>query len=699
MTGGRLAAVRKYVEADDLVMFTYGDGVADVDIKQLVAFHRSHGKIATVTAVRPPGRFGELSLDGRDRSPSSTRSRRPTAGFINGGFFVFDARRIWDYLTAGPGLRPRGRADAGAGPRSASWSPTSTPGSGSRWTPCASTTCSTSSGHRGARPGRSGRDGAGFWLDRPTLVTGATGLVGSWLVSAPGRGGRRRRLPRARLGSAERAGPRLGDRAGQGRARRRARSGAARARPRRERDRHRHPPGRADDRDDRQPQPGLHVRDERRRDLVRCSRPAGAARRSSRSSWPRRTRPTAITRRSPTPKRRRWSDGIPTTSASRARISSRRPTRRPTARRSSSRAAETSTAAAISTGTGSSREPSARSSAASGRSFDPTAPSSATTSTSRTAPSPTCCWPRSWRPTRRCAGAPSTFRTRFRSPCAQLVDRILKLMGSNPRARRSQRGQPRDRPPVPVGGRGAPGSRMEPEVLARRRSRAHDRLVSIVLCDRRGRRVTAAAFRCRSCGSGDAGAGAVARLDAARELAASRGGAGSPGAALPARSGLLPRPARSFRSRRRCRPSSCSATYLYFSSFSETMLAHARELVERADGASSLWAPSRSPSRSPATTATCCSTTRRPGIPVLGIEPAQNVARVAIEERGIPTLSEFFGLELAPQARRRGQARRRPPRQQRPRARGRSERVRRRASARSWRTRASRRSSSRTSAT
>ena len=64
MTGGRLAAVRKYVEGDDLVMLTYGDGVADIDIKRLVAFHRSHGKIATVTAVRPPGRFGELSLTG-----------------------------------------------------------------------------------------------------------------------------------------------------------------------------------------------------------------------------------------------------------------------------------------------------------------------------------------------------------------------------------------------------------------------------------------------------------------------------------------------------------------------------------------------------------------------------------------------------------------------------------------------------------
>ncbi len=76
MTGGRLAAVRKYVEADDLVMCTYGDGVANVDFEELVAFHRSHGKIATVTAVRPPGRFGELSVDSRN----GRRVQREAAG-------------------------------------------------------------------------------------------------------------------------------------------------------------------------------------------------------------------------------------------------------------------------------------------------------------------------------------------------------------------------------------------------------------------------------------------------------------------------------------------------------------------------------------------------------------------------------------------------------------------------------------------
>ena len=100
MTGSRLATVRRYVDDDDLLMCTYGDGVADIDIAKLIAFHKSHGKIATITAVRPPGRFGELVIaDGRvvefDEKPQTT------SGLINGGFFVFDTRRIWDYIAPG----------------------------------------------------------------------------------------------------------------------------------------------------------------------------------------------------------------------------------------------------------------------------------------------------------------------------------------------------------------------------------------------------------------------------------------------------------------------------------------------------------------------------------------------------------------------------------------------------------------------
>jgi len=96
-TGGRVAAVRRYVEGDDLFSVTYGDGVSNVDIGALVAFHRSHGKIATVTAVRPPGRFGEMEMDG-SLVRQFTEKPQVTEGFINGGFFIFDARRAWKYL-------------------------------------------------------------------------------------------------------------------------------------------------------------------------------------------------------------------------------------------------------------------------------------------------------------------------------------------------------------------------------------------------------------------------------------------------------------------------------------------------------------------------------------------------------------------------------------------------------------------------
>lgn len=102
MTGGRVAAIRKWVNDDDLFMLTYGDGVSDVDIGRLVKFHKSHGKIATVTAVRPPGRFGEISVsDGLVRE--FNEKPQSAEGFINGGFFVLDAKRLWDYVVGGPG--------------------------------------------------------------------------------------------------------------------------------------------------------------------------------------------------------------------------------------------------------------------------------------------------------------------------------------------------------------------------------------------------------------------------------------------------------------------------------------------------------------------------------------------------------------------------------------------------------------------
>jgi glucose-1-phosphate cytidylyltransferase len=94
MTGARIARIARYVHGD--FMLTYGDGLADVDLGKLVAFHRSHGKTATVTGVRPPGRFGELAIEG-----ASVRAfaEKPVdaGGLINGGFFVF-SQRIFDYV-------------------------------------------------------------------------------------------------------------------------------------------------------------------------------------------------------------------------------------------------------------------------------------------------------------------------------------------------------------------------------------------------------------------------------------------------------------------------------------------------------------------------------------------------------------------------------------------------------------------------
>lgn len=97
MTGGRVAAIRKYVEDDELFCLTYGDGVSDVNVTELLKFHRAHGKACSVTAVRPPGRFGEMRLDG-DAVSEFNEKPQTTEGFINGGFFVCDAKRIWDYL-------------------------------------------------------------------------------------------------------------------------------------------------------------------------------------------------------------------------------------------------------------------------------------------------------------------------------------------------------------------------------------------------------------------------------------------------------------------------------------------------------------------------------------------------------------------------------------------------------------------------
>ncbi|MEI8251495.1 MAG: glucose-1-phosphate cytidylyltransferase [Synechococcus sp. ELA057] len=89
MTGGRLKRVGSYV-ADEPFCFTYGDGVADVDITALVAHHRAHGRLATVTAVQPPGRFGVLEFGEAALVSGFQEKPQGDGGWVNGGFFVLD---------------------------------------------------------------------------------------------------------------------------------------------------------------------------------------------------------------------------------------------------------------------------------------------------------------------------------------------------------------------------------------------------------------------------------------------------------------------------------------------------------------------------------------------------------------------------------------------------------------------------------
>jgi len=91
LTGGRLRRVRDYVRDEEAFCFTYGDGVSDVDIGASVRFHQRHGRLATVTAVQPPGRYGALRRDG-DLVAGFTEKPRGDGGLINGGFFVLSPK-------------------------------------------------------------------------------------------------------------------------------------------------------------------------------------------------------------------------------------------------------------------------------------------------------------------------------------------------------------------------------------------------------------------------------------------------------------------------------------------------------------------------------------------------------------------------------------------------------------------------------
>jgi glucose-1-phosphate cytidylyltransferase len=95
-TGGRVKRLERWLGDDETFMLTYGDGVADVDIRALLRFHQAHGKLATVTTVRPPARFGGIVFEG-DRVAEFTEKPQTGEGWINGGFFVLD-RRVLKYI-------------------------------------------------------------------------------------------------------------------------------------------------------------------------------------------------------------------------------------------------------------------------------------------------------------------------------------------------------------------------------------------------------------------------------------------------------------------------------------------------------------------------------------------------------------------------------------------------------------------------
>ena len=97
MTGSRISQIKNYVGNEDF-MITYGDGLSDVDIDKLIAFHKSHGKILTITGVRPPARFGEMNTNQKGEVLEFNEKPQASAGRISGGFFVASPK-LFDYLT------------------------------------------------------------------------------------------------------------------------------------------------------------------------------------------------------------------------------------------------------------------------------------------------------------------------------------------------------------------------------------------------------------------------------------------------------------------------------------------------------------------------------------------------------------------------------------------------------------------------
>lgn len=100
MTGSRIKMIQKYLCGDDIFLLTYGDGVGTVNIQELIEFHKSHGKILTVTGVRPPGRFGEIQCDDFGLITEFNEKPQTTGGRISGGYFVC-RKEIFNYIDEG----------------------------------------------------------------------------------------------------------------------------------------------------------------------------------------------------------------------------------------------------------------------------------------------------------------------------------------------------------------------------------------------------------------------------------------------------------------------------------------------------------------------------------------------------------------------------------------------------------------------
>jgi len=97
MTGGRILRLKKFFKKNEIFFMTYGDGLSDINLDKLIKFHKKHKKIATVTAVRPPIRFGELQLKKNNLVKKFEEKPQLKSGWINGGFFVLDYK-VFDYI-------------------------------------------------------------------------------------------------------------------------------------------------------------------------------------------------------------------------------------------------------------------------------------------------------------------------------------------------------------------------------------------------------------------------------------------------------------------------------------------------------------------------------------------------------------------------------------------------------------------------